>query len=90
MAHHQKPLVIIGKAGITPNVLKQIDQTLVARELMKVKLPKIYGEERRAMARELAEALNAELIQLMGRIAILYRPNPDEPKIDLPPPRRAQ
>lgn len=82
LAHHRRPTVQIGLAGITEAVLGAVEQALLAHELIKVRLQK--PKDKRAMAAELAGRARAELCGLVGHVAILYRPHPEEPRIVLP------
>ena len=74
-AHHLKPVVLLGAKGLTPAVISETDVALVAHELIKVKINGAEKEDRQAMAAELCQALQAELVQLIGNTAILYRQN---------------
>jgi len=84
LGHELRPLVQLGKDGITEGVLQQIFDNLLAHELIKVKLPKITGPARKEMATELAGQAEAELVQVVGRSVLLYVPHPDKPRIVLP------
>ncbi len=74
-AHHLKPVVMLGAKGLTQAVIEETDATLLAHELIKVKINGAEKTDRQAMALELCEALHAELIQLIGNIAIIFRKN---------------
>lgn len=84
LAHALDPVVIVGQNGVTDPVMDQIEESLVAHELIKVKLPG-DREERSLMAQEIAGRADAHLVDTIGRIAIVYRrhPDPDERSIDL-------
>lgn len=83
MAHDLKPVVQVGAKGITHAVVRQIQQQLEAHELIKVQVP-YEGDERKASGAKLANETDSELVQVIGKIVVLYRPNPDEPVIELP------
>lgn len=73
------PIIQIGKEGISDNLISQIDDTLDARELLKIRVhletsPKAPKE----LAQELAEALQADIIQVIGGIIVLYREADEE------------
>ena len=76
LAHSYKPVVQIGKEGLTDAVVTAIDDAISARELIKVK---ITGErdDRAAMVPVIEERLECECVGTIGHIAILYRRNPD-------------
>ncbi len=83
LGHHLKPKVFIGRNGIDTNLLKSLDDNIRAHELIKVKIGENAPMGRKETAAELAEAASCELAQIIGRVALLYRANPD-----LPPDRR--
>ena len=82
LAHGLKPLVHVGGAGVSQGVLRALDQALFDHELIKVRLKE--PEDKRAMAAALAEGSGAALCGLVGHTAILYRPHPEKPRIELP------
>jgi RNA-binding protein len=79
-------VVLVGRAGVTDAVVREVDDALEARELIKVRLPG-DREERAQAAAAIAVRTGSELAGQVGRIAILYRENPDpvRRKVDLPP-----
>jgi len=83
LAHHRNPVVMIGAAGLTPAVQREIGFALKAHELIKVKLPAIDRDERQALFEKLCTEAGAEPVQHIGRIAVLYR-RAEKPKIQLP------
>jgi RNA-binding protein len=84
LAHGLDPVVIVGKDGASEGVLTATDQALVDHELVKVRLPDLDREERAQIAQRIAEGTESALAGTIGRIAILYRRHPSEPKINLP------
>lgn len=82
LAHPLKPVVQVGEPGVTDAVVAQVEAQLLAHELIKVRMRE--PEDKKAMARELAERAGAELCGLVGHTAILFKPHPDEPRIVLP------
>lgn len=85
LAHHLKPVVLIGTDGVTPPVLDSVLDAFNTRELLKVKLQ----ESAPVDVREAADAIAGQLegvqtVQTIGRTAVLYRPDPDDPEIELP------
>jgi RNA-binding protein len=81
LAHPLRPVVHVGTDGAGAAVLAALDQALSDHELVKVRL--LEPDDKRALARELAEASGAELAGLVGHTAILYRRNPERPRIAL-------
>ena len=80
LGHHLKPVVFVGKNGIDDNLLKSVDENLKAHELIKVKIGENAPEGRKETAAALAEAAGCELAQVIGRVCLLYRANPDLPQ----------
>lgn len=79
-AHALKPVVIIGEAGLTPSVLKEIDASLNSHGLIKVR---VFGDDREArvtMYETICNDLRAEPVQHIGKLLVIYRPKKDEPK----------
>jgi putative YhbY family RNA-binding protein len=87
-AHHLHPVVMIGEAGLTPAVLREIDITLKSHELIKIRVLGGDREQRRAMPAVIAQALGATVVQHIGKILVLYRQRPEEPAEPRPAPRR--
>ena len=84
LAHPLRPTVRVGKAQITPRVIAETNRTLDAHELIKVKVDLEEGAERRSVADLLAERTRSDLVTVVGKIAVLFRPRADKPKIKLP------
>jgi RNA-binding protein len=88
-AHHLTAVVQIGHQGITPTLIHALDDALRTRELVKVQLSKHADETPKAIASRLAAELGAEVVQVIGRTATLYRENPElERKPGAEPPWR--
>ncbi len=88
-AHHLTALVHLGHQGITPTVVQALDDALRTRELVKVQLSKHADETPKALANRLADEVGADVVQVIGRTATLYRENPDlERKPGADPPWR--
>ena len=75
----------VGHDGVTDAVVGQADAQLTAHELIKVRVSENAPQSRHDIGDELARRTNAELAQVLGRTALLYRPRADEPIIALPP-----
>lgn len=79
-AHHLEPVVTVGHHGLTPAVLHEIDVALLAHDLVKVR---VLGDDRDARETMLAQAcasLDAAPVQHVGKILVLWRPNPERRK----------
>jgi len=75
--HTLNPVVLIGKAGLTNNVIEELERGLLSHELIKVKVQLDDRVIRKAIYEEICQRLNAELIQQIGKILIIYRPKPE-------------
>ena len=76
-AHHLTPLVHVGHQGLTPSLFQALDDALRTHELVKVQLVKNADVTAKQAANELAEAVKAEVVQVIGRTTTLYRHNPE-------------
>ena len=77
-ANHLEPLFQVGKGGMSDALIKQTDDALRARELIKVKvLLESSPITPRETADELASATGAEVIQVIGGVIVLYRESPE-------------
>ncbi len=76
-AHHLKPVVMLGQKGLTPSVIAETDQALTTHELIKIKIVGEDKKERQALAEQICSELQAEVLKLIGNIAIIYRKNLD-------------
>lgn len=77
-AHHLDPIVHLGVSGITGAVVASLDDALRTHELVKVQLGKHLEIAPKTAAAELAAATQSEVIQVIGRICVLYRKAPEE------------
>ena len=73
-----------GKGGMMDTIVKQADDALKARELIKGKVLETAPLSSREAADQLASAVSADVVQVIGRVFVLYRHNPEEPQIKLP------
>jgi RNA-binding protein len=79
MGHHLEPVVFVGKEGLSPALLKSLAAALNAHELIKLKLGQNCPISRDRAGEELVTETGAALVQIIGRMILLYRPNPDLP-----------
>ena len=83
LANSAETILQVGKEGISENLIKQVDDALTARELIKGKVletaPGFAGE----IAAQLAEATGSEVVQVIGMRFVLFRRNLKNPKISL-------
>jgi len=83
LAHHRKPVVEVGNAGITAAVIKEIEVALGHHELLKIRLPGVEREARTEMLKKICAATGADAVQEIGRMAVIYRPA-QKPRLVIP------
>ena len=81
IGHHLSPVVIISN-GLNDNINSEIDRALNDHELIKIKVYSNDREEKKALVQSICKSRSAELIQLIGHVALIYKPakNPN-PKL---------
>jgi RNA-binding protein len=77
-AHKLSPVVIIGDKGLTDEVLAEIDRSLKAHELVKVRAATDEREARDAWLEAICERLQAQAVQQIGKVFVVYREKPKE------------
>lgn len=82
-SHSLKPVVLIGGAGLTDNVINEINQALDYHELIKIKVNADDRENKKTMIDQISTQTDSELIQTIGHMGIFYRRNEKDPKIIL-------
>jgi len=75
LGHQLKPLVMVGEAGLSESLLAEFKSTLDHHELIKVRVRVGDRAARDAVIGELCDVGKAELVQRIGNVALLYRPN---------------
>jgi RNA-binding protein len=86
-AHHLQPFVTIGQHGLTPAVLHEIDLALLKHELIKVRVFSDARDQREAMLEQVCADMECAAVQHLGKVLVLWRPNPELKK---PAPRPAK
>ncbi|MCC5316576.1 ribosome assembly RNA-binding protein YhbY [Staphylococcus aureus] len=84
LAHNIDPIFQIGKGGINENMIKQIDDTLENRGLIKVHVLQNNFDDKKELAETLSEATRSELVQVIGSMIVIYRESKDNKEIELP------
>ena len=77
-------IVMVGKGGLADNIVKQTEDALTARELVKGKVLETAPLDARVCAEQLAAGTNADVVQVIGRKFVLFRRNRENPVIELP------
>lgn len=80
--HALKPLVQIGKGGVTKGVLAQIAQALFDHELVKVRIGTECPVDRFAVADELARQPGTQIVQIIGLTVLTYKRHPQKPRFE--------
>jgi len=92
-SHALKPVVMIGEAGLSATVIKEIGVAITRHELIKIKVMNDDRELREAMLQEMCTVLAAAPVQHIGKTLTIYRPNAEKAKVvnkPLPNKRAAQ
>ena len=84
MANTMDPIMQVGKGGIVEELITSVDNALEARELSKMSALETAPVAAREAADELAEATGADVVAVVGRRFVLYRPSKKKKKIELP------
>lgn len=84
IASKEDTIFQIGKGGINENLIGQTNDALKARELIKLRVLDNSLLSAAEAAAELSEATNSEVVQTIGSKLVLFKRNPQDPKIELP------
>ena len=76
IGHHLKPVLIVSENGLTEGVQAELERALSDHELIKVQLRITERDDRKAVTDELCRLGNCELVQSIGKMALIYRKNP--------------
>lgn len=81
IGHHLKPVVTVSEQGVSDGVLAELDRALTDHELIKVRITVADREAKQSLIDELCKASQSDLVQVIGKMAILLRrnkkPNPN-------------
>ncbi|MGE6659134.1 YhbY family RNA-binding protein [Pseudomonas sp. NPDC077408] len=77
IGHHLKPVLIVSENGLTDGVQAELERALNDHELIKVQLRITERDDRRAITDELCKVGGCELVQSIGKMALIYRKNPN-------------
>ena len=84
LAHDLKPFVMIGQHGLSESVIAEIESTMLKHELIKIKLRVSDRDEKQGIINKIIKVSEAELVQVIGGVIVIYRPFEDNPDIILP------
>jgi RNA-binding protein len=79
-----QPVTQVGKSGVTPELIKTVDNCLDSRELIKLSVLETAGLTAREAADAVSDATGADVVSVIGRKFVLYKPFKENPKIVLP------
>lgn len=83
MANALKPLMQLGKEGLTEEFIQQYNEMIESREIIKINVLENSGEAAKDIAQALAEKTGSEIVQVIGHKIVMYRASATDPKIDL-------
>ena len=83
LGHTLEPVLLTGSAGLTPGLLAELDSSLEHHELLKIRVRAGDRDSRDEMIQAMCAAAGAELVHRIGHIALLWRPNPKQRKVQL-------
>ncbi len=86
LAHSLKPVVQLGKGGLTESILEELDAQIEHHELIKVKLSEECPVDIATVQESVQTSLRSEVVQKIGHTLVLYRPRKKDPTIVLPAP----
>jgi RNA-binding protein len=84
LANELDTILMVGKSGIGSDIIRQADDALTAREIIKAKVLETAPVSSREAADQIAGQTDSEVVQVIGSKFVLYRRNAKEPKITLP------
>lgn len=84
LASNLNPVFQVGKASLTPELTQAISECFNNNELIKIAVLKNCFDDPRAIGEMIAERTRSQLVQVIGKKIVLYKPNKDNPKIELP------
>lgn len=82
------PIFQIGKSSVTPELTAAIAEVLEARELIKISILKNCADDGRSIAEVLAERTKSEVVQVIGKKIVLYKPAKDKKKQKITLPKK--
>lgn len=83
LVHSMDPIFQVGKSGVTPEMIKAIDDALEARELIKIVVLKNCEEDVRSVCEKIASRTHSDPVIVIGHKFSIYRPS-EKPQIELP------
>lgn len=84
LASKLNPVFQVGKASLTPEVTEAVRECFNNNELIKISVLKNCMDDPRAIAEAVSERTHSQVVQVIGKKIVLYKPDKDKPRIELP------
>lgn len=84
LASNLNPIFQVGKASLTPELTEAVAESFHNNELIKISVLKNCMDDPREIAEMVAERTNSQVVQVIGKKIVLYKPDKEKPKIELP------
>ncbi len=84
LASNMDPIVHVGKASASAEVVTSVQEALEARELIKIGVLKNCADDPHTIAEIISERTHSQIVHVIGKKIVLYKPNKDKPRIKLP------
>ena len=84
LAHNLKPVVMVGKQGLSEALLLELQSSMEVHELLKIKVRAASREEKQAMIEKIVAFSQAAIVQVIGSVLVIYRPFAENPVIAIP------
>jgi len=84
LGHNLKPIVCIGRADLTENIINAVNREIENHELIKIKVQSTSTAQINTATEAIAEQINCTILRIIGNTALLYKRNADNPIILLP------
>ncbi len=84
LASNLEPVFQIGKSGLTPEVTNAVEECFNNNELIKIAVLKNCMEDPKAVGEAVAERTHSQVVHVIGKKIVLYKPDKDKPRIELP------
>lgn len=84
LAMNLTPIFQVGKSSVTPEVVQAVEEAFNTHELIKISVLKNCFDDPKLIASMIAERTHSQVVQVIGKKIVLYKPDKDKPKIILP------
>ncbi|MCD7725958.1 MAG: ribosome assembly RNA-binding protein YhbY [Clostridiales bacterium] len=84
LAMNIDPICNVGKSSLTPELVSAIDEAFNTRELIKITVLKNCFDDPKELAQMIAERTRSQVVQVIGKKIVLYKPDKKNPKIEFP------